>query len=217
MERFRNRKEAGQRLAAGLQEYRGKEVIVLAIPRGGVVVGYEVAKALEAPIDIVVPRKLGAPGNPELAIGAVAEDGTLILDDNLVNMLGVSVEYVNRVVNSELAEIKRRTLKYRAGMEPIKLSSKTVIIVDDGLATGATMKAAITSARKRGASEIVVATPVAPPDTVLEISKLVNRVVCPVVYEPFFAIGQFYDDFSQVEDEEVIHLLEIARKWGERH
>jgi len=214
-ERLRNRKEAGQKLASLLQDCKGKNVVVLAIPRGGVVLGYEVAKALEAPLDIVVPRKIGAPGNPELALGAIAEDGTVVLDEGLLQMFRISNEYLEREKSAEMAEIRRRTLTFRGGLPPLKLSSKVVILADDGLATGATMKAAVVSVRKKGASEIVVAVPVAPPDTVRELSKLVDRVVCPIVYEPFMAIGQFYDDFTPVEDDEVVRLLRLAEKWRE--
>jgi len=212
MIRFRNRVEAGQRLAAELKEHRGQGIVVVAIPRGGVVVGYEVALELGAPLDIVVPRKIGAPGNPEFAIGAVTEDGTRVLNEQTIGMLGVPKAYIERVTEDEIAEIKRRVTTYRLGAEPETLTGRTVIIVDDGLATGATMRAAVASMRKKGASKIVVAVPVAPPDTVRELSKDVDKVVCPVVYEPFYAIGQFYDDFSQVEDDEVIRLLGLSRE-----
>ena len=215
-ERLRNRKEAGQKLVSQLQDYTGKNVVILAIPRGGVVLGYEVAKALAAPLDIVVPRKIGAPGNPELAIGAIAEDGTVVLDEGLLQTFRISNEYLEREMSAETAEIRRRTLTFRGGLPPLDLSGKVVILVDDGLATGATMKAAVASVRKRSASEIVIAVPVAPPDTVRELSKLVDRVVCLIVYEPFMAIGQFYDDFTQVEDDEVVRLLRISEKWRER-
>ena len=215
LERLRNRKEAGQKLVSQLQDYKERNVVVLAIPRGGVVLGYEVAKALEAPLDIVVPRKIGAPGNPELAIGAIAEDGTVILDEALLQMFRISNEYLEREKVAEMAEIRRRTLAFRGGLPPLDLSGRVVILVDDGLATGATMKAAVASVRNRGASEIVIAVPVAPPDTVRELSKLVDRVVCPIVYEPFMAIGQFYDDFTQVEDDEVMRLLRVSEKWRE--
>lgn len=215
-ERLRNRKEAGQKLASQLLDYKGKNVVVLAIPRGGVVLGYEVAKVLEAPLDVVVPRKIGAPGNPELAIGAVSEDGTVVLDQGLLQMFRISNEYVEREREAERAEIRRRTSAFRGSLPPLDLSGKIVIVVDDGLATGATMKAAVASIRKKGASEVVVAVPVGPPDTVRELSKEVDRVVCPIVYEPFMAIGQFYDDFTQVEDGEVIRLLRLAEKWRER-
>jgi predicted phosphoribosyltransferase len=209
---FRNRIEAGQRLAAELQEYKRQDIVVVAIPRGGVVVGYEVALELDAPLDIVIPRKIGAPGNPEFAVGAVTEDGTRVLNEETVQVLGISKEYLERRTEEEIAEIKRRVAKYRRGSAPEPLTGKTVIIVDDGLATGATMRAAVASMRKRGASKIVVAVPVAPPDTVRELSKDVDKIVCPVIYEPFYAIGQFYGDFSQVEDDEVIRLLDLARK-----
>jgi predicted phosphoribosyltransferase len=186
-------------------------VIVLAIPRGGVVVGYEVATVLDAPLDIIIPRKMGAPGNPELAIGAVTEDGTRVLNEDIVNMLGISNDYLVEAAEREIAEIRRRALIYREGGFSPNLEQKTVIIVDDGLATGATMKAAIKSVRERKASRIVVAVPVAPPDTVKQLSKQADRIVCPVIYEPFYAIGQFYVDFDQIGDEEVVELLRKAR------
>jgi len=209
---FRNRIDAGRRLALELKEYKGQNIVVMAIPRGGVVLGYEVALELEAPLDIIIPRKIGAPGNPEFAIGAVAEDGTRVLNEETVTMLGVSKGYLERATEEEIVEIKRRIIKYRHEAEPENVAGKIVIIVDDGMATGATMRAAVASMRKRGASRIVVAVPVAPPDTIRELSKDVDKIICPVVYEPFYAIGQFYDDFSQVEDDEVIQLLELARK-----
>jgi putative phosphoribosyl transferase len=212
MMRFKNRTEAGKQLAAELAEYKGKDAVVVAIPRGGVVLGYEVAIELKAPLDVVIPRKIGAPGNPEFALGAVTEDGTNVLNEQIVESLGVSKEYVRRTIEREIAEIKRRAITYRRGFEPEPLMGRTVIIVDDGLATGATMKAAAKSMRKRCASKIVVAVPVAPPDTVKELSKDVDKIICSVIYEPFYAIGQFYDDFGQVEDDEVIRLLDLARE-----
>lgn len=211
MMRFRNRIEAGRRLAAELREYKGQDIVVMAIPRGGVVLGYEVAIELDAPLDIVVPRKIGAPGNPEFAIGAVTEDGARVLNKEAMVMVGASKEYLEKTIEEEISEIKRRVTRYRRGNEPENVTGKTVIIIDDGLATGATMRAAVASMRRRGASRIVVAVPVAPPDTVRELSKEVNRVVCPVIYEPFYAIGQFYDDFGQVDDDEVIRSLDLAR------
>ena len=167
---------------------------------------------MKAPLDVVIPRKIGAPGNPEFALGAVTEDGTNVLNEQTVESLGVSKEYIRRTIEREIAEIKRRAITYRRGFEPEPLMGRTVIIVDDGLATGATMKAAAKSMRKRCASKIVVAVPVAPPDTAKELSKDVDKIICSVIYEPFYAIGQFYDDFGQVEDDEVIRLLDLARE-----
>ncbi len=210
--RFRDRVDAGRRLAAQLAEYRGKQAVVLAIPRGGVVVGFEVARALGASLDVIVPRKIGAPGNPELAIGAVTEDGTAILNQALVEQLGVTPEFVEAEKAEQIVEIKRRVSAYRGGLPPVELRGKTVVLVDDGVATGATMRAAVYSVKRQGASEVVVAVPVGPPDTIALLRGEVGRVVCPVVYEPFYAIGQFYDDFEQTSDEEVVKLLRESGK-----
>lgn len=210
--RFRNREEAAKRLAKELLEYLGKNPVVLAIPRGGIVVAYEVAKALNAPLDLIIPRKIGAPGNPELAVGAVTEDGTTILNQRLVAELGISKGYIELEKERQIQEIKRRIKAYRGDAPPQSLERKTVIVVDDGIATGATMKAAIHSIRKQHPSTIVIATPVGPPDTVEELRREVDKVVCLVAFEPFFAIGQFYEDFGQVSDEEVIRLLRLSRK-----
>ena len=209
---YKDRRDAGRKLADSLMEYKHLDsVIVLAIPRGGVVLGYEVAMALNAPLDIVIPRKIGAPGNPELAIGAVTEDGARVLNEEIVNMFGISQDYLEEITEREISEIRRRASVYREGGSSPNLEHKTVIIVDDGLATGATMKAAIKSVRERKASKIVVAVPVAPPDTIRQLSKQADKIVCPVIYEPFYAIGQFYTDFDQVSDEEVVRLLRKAR------
>jgi predicted phosphoribosyltransferase len=211
--RYRDRVEAGQRLATDLREYVGKkDIVVLGIPRGGVILGYEVAVALGAPLDVVVPRKIGAPGNPEFAVGAVTEDGTTVLNRETLNMLGITERQLKKTIDDEVAEVKRRVKTYRGGEDPVSLTGKTAIIVDDGLATGATMKAAVAATKGREASRIIVAVPVAPPEAVKELSKHVDEVICPLVYEPFFAIGQFYDDFSQVDDEQVITLLRLARE-----
>jgi predicted phosphoribosyltransferase len=209
---YKDRRDAGRKLADNLTEYKQSDsVIVLAIPRGGVVLGYEIAVALNAPLDIVIPRKIGAPGNPELAIGAVTEDGARVLNEEIVSMFRISEDYLEEITEREIAEIQRRASVYREGGPPPNLEQKIVIIVDDGLATGATMKAAVKSARERKASKIVVAVPVAPPDTVKQLSKEADVIVCPVIYEPFYAIGQFYVDFDQVSDEEVVQLLRKAR------
>ncbi|MDQ1280608.1 MAG: putative phosphoribosyl transferase [Thermoproteota archaeon] len=209
--RFRNREEAAKKLVSELLEYRWKNPMILAIPRGGVVVAYEIAKALNAPLDLIIPRKMGAPGNPELAIGAVTEDGTTILNQRLVEDLGIAKDFIELEKANQIQEIKRRTKAYRSDSPLPDLKNKTIILVDDGIATGATMKAAIRSVRKQNPLFIIVAIPVAPPDTVKELSKEVDKLVCPVVFEPFFAIGQFYEDFSQVSDEEVIRLLKLAK------
>ena len=210
--RFKNREEAAKKLAGKLSEYCGKNPVILAIPRGGVVIAYEIAKALNAPLDLIIPRKIGAPGNPELAIGAVTEDGTTILNQRLIDDIGISKGYIELEKANQIQEIKRRIKAYRGDAPPLSLEGKTIIVVDDGIATGATVKAAIYSIRKQKPSAIVVAVPVAPPDTVKELRREVDNLVCSVVFEPFFAIGQFYEEFSQVSDEEVISLLRLAKK-----
>ncbi len=209
---FSDRVEAGRRLAEALREYEGREVVVLAIPRGGVVVGYQVAKRLGAPLDVIAPRKIGAPHNPELAIGAVAEDGTIILDEGLVRSLGVPESYIGEESERQREEIRRRLRLYRGEAPYPELKGHVVILVDDGVATGSTAKAALASIRRRGPEEVVVAIPVAPPSTARELEEEADRVVCLYTPEPFYAIGQFYRDFSQTSDEEVVGLLELNRE-----
>jgi putative phosphoribosyl transferase len=211
MKYFKNRVDAGRQLASALQSV-SKSAIVLAIPRGGLVVGFEVAKALSVPLDIVITRKIGAPDNPELAIGAVAEDGTAILDDGLVRMLQVSKGYISEEVEKQKMEIKRRLLRYRGDMPYPILEDREVIVVDDGVATGSTLKAAIMSIRKKRAKTIIVAVPVGPLNTVNELKRIVDNIVCLQTPEPFYAIGEFYDDFEQTEDDEVIKLMEMGKK-----
>ena len=204
---FVDRVDAGKRLASVLKNFPGKKGIVLAIPRGGVVVGYEIAKTLNLPLDVIIPRKIGAPENPELAIGAVAEDGTTILDHNLIKYLGVSREYVIEETERQKQEIRRRLKLYRQDTSYPDLKGLDVIVVDDGIATGSTMKAALASVKNRGAASITVAVPVGPPSTIDELEKMADRVVCLYTPEFFQAIGEFYRDFNQTSDEEVIGLL----------
>jgi predicted phosphoribosyltransferase len=211
MNLLKNRVEAGKRLAEALKEV-SNNAIVLAVPRGGVVVGYEVAKALHVPLDVVIAKKIGAPGNPELAIGAVAEDGTLLLDANTVDMLNVSQAYIRDEVENQKAEIKRRLQRYRGDAPPPQVLNREVIVVDDGVATGATLKATLRSLRKRGAKPLVVAVPVGPKDTVAALKTEADRVVCLHTPELFYAIGEFYEDFDQTADQEVIELLEKSRQ-----
>ncbi len=211
MKYFKNRVEAGKQLASALKSVN-KNAIVLAIPRGGVVVGFEVAQALGIPLDVVITRKIGAPDNPELAIGAVAEDGTAIIDDRLVRMLQVSKGYISEEVERQKTEIKRRLLKYRGDIPYPRMANREVIVVDDGVATGSTLKAALLSIRKKGAKAVIVAVPVGPPDTISELKRMANRVVCLSTPEPFYAIGEFYEDFEQTEDSEVIELLQMNKK-----
>ncbi len=209
---FMDRVDAGKRLASALKDFSGKHGIVLAIPRGGVVVGFEIAKALSLPLDIIIPRKIGAPENPELAIGAVAEDGTAILDNQLIKYLGVSNEYVEKKLKRQKHEIERRLKLYRQDSSYPNLKGLDVIVVDDGIATGSTMKAALASVKNRGASSVTVAVPVGPPSTIEELEKIADRVVCLHTPEYFQAIGEFYSDFSQTPDEEVIMLLKESKE-----
>jgi predicted phosphoribosyltransferase len=204
---FRDRVDAGKRLAVALADFGGKDGVVLAIPRGGVVVAYEIAQALDFPLDVIIPHKLGAPDNPELAIGAVAEDGSAVLDRQLIAYLGVEDGYIEEEKERQKAEIQRRLKVYRQGMASRELKGKDVIVVDDGIATGSTMKAALASVKNQGAKTVTVAIPVGPPSTIEELKRQADQVICLYTPEYFQAIGQFYDDFSQTSDEEVIELL----------
>ena len=211
--RFSNRVEAGIKLASELVDFLGnRSVIVLAIPRGGVVVGYEVARELKVPLDIIIPRKIGAPSNPELAIGAVTEDGAAILNEKLVGYLNVSRRYIEEESERQLKEIERRLKVYRGEVPYPNLTNRIVIIVDDGVATGFTIRAALTSLRKRKAKQVVIALPVGPADTIKELEEKADRVVCLFVPEEFHAIGHFYENFDQTTDEEVIRLLKLSRE-----
>jgi predicted phosphoribosyltransferase len=209
---FSDRVDAGKRLAVALSDFSGKHGLVLAIPRGGVVVGFEIAKALGLPLDVIIPRKLGAPDNPELAIGAIAEDGTTILDDNLITYMGVRREYITEESERQKQEIQRRLKMYRQDAPPPNILGAEVILVDDGIATGSTMKAALASIKNRGAESITIAVPVGPPSTIRDLEEQADRVVCPYTPEYFQAIGQFYTDFAQTTDEEVIELLRKNRE-----
>jgi putative phosphoribosyl transferase len=209
---FSDRVDAGERLAESLADYKGKNAIVLAIPRGGVVVGYEISKALNLPLDLIIPHKIGAPNNPELAIGAVTEDGTTILDKTLISYMDVPEFFIREETERQKIEIQRRLKMYRQNEPYPNLNGRDVIIVDDGIATGSTMKAALASVKNRRAKTVTIAVPVGPPSTIEELKKQADRVVCPYTPEFFQAIGQFYADFSQTTDEAVIHLLKQSRK-----
>lgn len=209
---FADRVDAGKRLASELAQFKNKDAIVLAIPRGGVVVGFEISKALGVPLDIIVPRKIGAPDNPELAIGAVAEDGTTFLNERLVADLGVPQSFIREESERQKAEIQRRQKSYRGDAPYPSLKNRIVIIVDDGIATGYTMRAALASVRKKGAKSVLVAIPVGPPSTIRELEKMADKVICLYTPEVFYAIGEFYGDFSQTTDEEVKELLRLSQK-----
>ena len=202
--RFRNRTEAGRALARVLSRYAGRDdVVVLALPRGGVPVAYEVAKELGAPLDVFLVRKLGVPGHEELAMGAIASGGVLVLDDGVVRWLGISEDQIQKTLARELDELRRREAAYREGRPLPDLKGKTVILVDDGLATGASMQAAARAVRRHDPARIVVAVPVASRATCDQFREEVDEVVCAVTPAPFYAVGNWYEDFSQTSDEEV--------------
>lgn len=208
---FRNRTEAGRRLAGELASYKGKKnILILALPRGGVPVGYEVARYLGAPLDIFLVRKLGVPGHEELAMGAIASGGVRVLNEGIVRSLRVTAQAVEDVAEREYRELNRREKAYRADRPVYPVNGRKVILVDDGLATGATMRAAVTALRMREPSEIIVAVPTASPDTCLEFEKEVDRVICAETPQPFQAVGLWYEDFSQTTDEEVSDYLRLA-------
>ncbi|NPV53115.1 MAG: phosphoribosyltransferase [Firmicutes bacterium] len=204
---FSDRHEAGRMLAERLKHYKGSPCIVIALPRGGVPVAAEIAGALESDLDIIAPRKIGAPDNPELAIGAVAHDGTLVLNEELVRMLGVDAGYIDEGAQREHREAERRMERYRGGRPFPCFKGKTVIVVDDGLATGYTMLAALRAIRKGSPARVVMAVPVAPPDTAQRLSREVDEAVILATPEPFYAVGQFYWNFDPTTDDEVQELL----------
>lgn len=205
---FRDRREAGQLLAQALAFLKGKEnVIVLGIPRGGVVVAAEVARAIGAPLDVYITRKIGAPYNSELAIGAIASSGDVVLDEGLIESLGVSPKYVQDETERQRREIERRLKQYRGNRPAQKLEGKTVLLVDDGVATGATTLAAIRALKKQKPAELILAVPVGPPDTVARLSEEVDKLVCLDTPPLFWAVGAFYVAFDQTSDEEVVRLL----------
>jgi predicted phosphoribosyltransferase len=210
---FRDRAHAGRRLAERLHHYAGRpDVVVLALPRGGVPVAAEVAHSLGAPLDVFLVRKLGLPGNEELAMGAIASGGSRVLNRSLLDRLHVPPQTVDAVASREQRELERRERAYRGTTPPPYLRGKTVILVDDGLATGATMRAAAAALRAQDPARVVVAVPVAAASSCEEFSDVVDEVVCVETPESFLAVGQWYDDFSQTEDEEVHRLLEQSRR-----
>jgi putative phosphoribosyl transferase len=211
---FPDRAEAGRFLATKLSKYSGRDdVIVLGLPRGGVPVAYEVARALRVPLDVFIVRKLGVPGFEELAVGAIASGGVRVLNEDVARALPNADEIIEAVTKQETAEVERREQKYRDGRPAPEIQGKTAILIDDGLATGATMRAAVKALRQRGAAKIVVAVPVGPLDTCKEFEEEADEVVCASAPEFFQAVGQYYEDFSQTSDDEVRELL--ARAAGE--
>src|SRR5262245_4487965 len=196
-------------LAERLRRFKGQDVVVLALPRGGVPVAYEVARALDAPLDVFLVRKLGLPGHPELAMGAIASGGVRVLNEDVVGWYGLSASLLDDVAAREQVELERRERAYRGARPPIELSGRVAILVDDGLATGASMKAAVQAARARGPAEVVVAVPVGAFDVCKALAKIADRVVCVRTPSPFSAVGLWYRDFSQTSDEEVRKLLNV--------
>lgn len=209
---FHNRRDAGRQLAAALSGYGGRDdVIVLALPRGGVPVAYEVARALRAPLDVLVVRKLGVPGQEELAMGAIASGGLRVLDAPLIRSLGITAAELERVTSAERRELARRELAYRGRRALPDLRRRTVIVVDDGLATGATMQAAIEALRQQEPAAVVAAAPVAARDTCDRLRGIADDCVCVQTPRPFYGVGAWYDYFAQVGDDEVRALLDAAR------
>jgi predicted phosphoribosyltransferase len=207
-QRFRNRTDAGRQLAEKLAAYVDRpDVLVLALPRGGVPVGFEVARALGAPLDVFLVRKLGVPGHEELAMGAVATGGIRVLNDEIVRGLGISEREIDAAVARELQELARRERLYRGDRPPPDVAARTVILVDDGLATGATMRAAVAALRQQQPARIVIAVPTASPDTCEPLKSETDDLVCAMTPEPFFAVGHWYEDFTQTTDDEVGALL----------
>lgn len=208
---FLDRSDAGRELARQLGHWRGQpNVVVLALPRGGVPVGFEVARALEVALDVMVVRKLGFPGNPELAIGAIASGGARILNQRLIGYVANAERYIETQAVAEGLELERREQTFRRGRPAPDLRGKVTILVDDGLATGSTMSVAVTATRQLGAAKVIVAVPVGPPDSVDHLREVADEVICLHTPEDFHAVGQFYDDFTQTTDEEVTSLLSSA-------
>lgn len=209
---FENRREAGKLLAGKLSRFKNhKQTLILALPRGGVPVGYEIAQALNLPLDIFLVRKLGVPGQEELAFGAIAMGDTLIFNEELVAQLGLSAESINAIIASEQQVLNERNQKYRGARPFPNLTDQCVILVDDGIATGATMRAAITAIRALGCAQLIVAVPVAPPEIFDQFAGLADQIICLETPAPFFAIGGWYQDFSQTTDAEVHELLTLKK------
>lgn len=206
-ERFTDRVEAGKLLGQALKRFKGQKAVVLGIPRGGIIIAREIAKILDASLDIVLSRKLGAPGNPELAIGAVSEGGNFFIDNSSVKYLQISDSYIQNEKKHQMSEIAHRISLYRRFIPKINLEGRPVIVTDDGLATGATMKAALWMARQEKPSKLIAAIPVAPEKSLLKIADAADEILCLSTPEYFMAVGQFYSSFNQITNEEVMQIL----------
>ena len=208
---FENRRDAGKQLAKELSEFKGQnDAIVLGLPRGGIPVAYEVAKALELPLDVFIVRKLGVPGQPELAMGAIASGDIKVMNESVVRNAGISDQQIEEVAHKEKEELKKREKAYRGARPDIDLQGKTVLIVDDGLATGASMRAAISALRKHNPKKIIAAIPTAPRDTCQEFESEVDQIICLRTPSPFWGVGGSYQNFSQTTNEEVRTFLNKA-------
>lgn len=211
---FEDRLEAGRLLAEKLHEYANRgDVVVLALPRGGVPVGFEVARALNAPLDVFVVRKLGVPGREELAMGAIASGGVRVVNQDVVQELGIPEEVIESVAAKEVEEVERREREYRNGRGAVNVGGRIVILVDDGLATGSSMRVAVAAIRKKQPAQIIAAVPVGSSDTCTDLESVADKVVCAATPEPFWGVGQWYRDFSQTSDEEVRDLLSRAARF----
>lgn len=209
---YKDRQDAGRQLAEKLTKFKDENPIIIALPRGGVVTGYEVAKVLHAPLDVLITRKLGAPFQPELGIGAIAPNNVRILNLDAIRFIGISKDQMEEIIQRETKEMHRRIKLYRGNLPPLDLQGKTVIVVDDGLATGVTAGAAILAIRQMTPEKIILAVPVSPIDTASRFKEEVDEFICLQQPHDFFAVGQYYYDFDQVTDEQVISLLELSRK-----
>lgn len=209
---YKDRYDAGRKLAQELLPYKNENPVILAMPRGGVIIGYEVSKLLKAPLDVFVARKIGAPFYPELGIGAIAPNGVKMLNYELIHSLNIPEYEIETVIERESIELQRRIEFYRAGLPEMDLEGKTAILVDDGLATGITAKASVFAVKKTNPKKIILAVPVSPPDTANELRNEVDIFIC--LHEPpeFYAVGAYYLNFEQIEDKEVINLLEKAKR-----